>query len=40
LVFEDGRVIEQGAHEQLIADETSHYRKLYEMQTLGLIGKE
>ena len=38
LVFDQGCVTEQGTHEELIETEGSHYKELYEMQTLSLIG--
>jgi len=38
LVFEAGRIIEEGSHADLAANPQSHYRRLYDMQTLGLIG--
>jgi ATP-binding cassette subfamily B protein len=37
LVFDQGRVVEQGTHESLLKDEDSHYKKLYDMQVMGLI---
>ena len=37
LVFDQGRVVEQGTHESLLKDEGSHYKKLYDMQVMGLI---
>ena len=38
LVFDQGRVIEQGTHEELVNREGSQYRRLFEMQALDLIG--
>ncbi|MBL4589885.1 MAG: ABC transporter ATP-binding protein [Alphaproteobacteria bacterium] len=38
LVFEDGHVIEQGTHDELVATDGSQYKRLYEMQALDLIG--
>jgi ATP-binding cassette subfamily B protein len=38
LVFDRGRIVEQGSHRDLIANENSHYRKLYDMQAFDLIG--
>lgn len=38
LVFEGGRIIEQGRHEELLARDGSRYRKLYEMQAFELAG--
>lgn len=40
LVFDQGRIIEQGNHAALLAQPDSHYKKLYEMQVLGLINDE
>jgi len=40
LVFENGEIIEQGKHEELMSDEDSKYRKLYETQSLGIIIEE
>jgi ATP-binding cassette subfamily B protein len=37
LVFDQGRIVEQGTHASLLAMPHSHYKKLYEMQVLGLI---
>jgi ATP-binding cassette subfamily B protein len=36
LVFENGRVVEQGSHDALLAIEDGHYRRLYETQQMGL----
>ncbi len=36
LVFENGRVIEQGNHDTLIGKDDSHYRKLWEMQAIEM----
>jgi ATP-binding cassette subfamily B protein len=33
LVFKDGRIVEQGSHNELIGNKNSHYRQLYEVQT-------
>ncbi|MGB1077582.1 MAG: ABC transporter ATP-binding protein, partial [Bdellovibrionales bacterium] len=38
LVFDQGRVVEQGTHEELIEKEGGQYRRLFEMQALDLIG--
>ncbi len=38
LVFEDGCIVEQGSHTQLLQNPDSHYKKLYEMQALDLVG--
>jgi ATP-binding cassette, subfamily B, bacterial len=40
LVFDDGRIIEQGTHTALLADPNSRYKALYDMQALDLIGEE
>ncbi len=40
LVFDQGRIVEQGTHQSLLADDGSHYKKLYDMQVLELIGAE
>jgi ATP-binding cassette subfamily B protein len=37
LVFDHGRIIEQGSHAQLITREGGQYRRLFEMQALGLV---
>lgn len=36
LVFDRGRVIQQGSHASLMADSSGHYRRLVEMQAFGL----
>lgn len=38
LVFDKGRIIEQGDHASLMANPQSRYRQLYEMQALDLVG--
>jgi len=38
LVFDQGRVVEQGTHAQLLAREGGHYRALFASQALGLVG--
>jgi len=38
LVFDRGRIVEQGTHVSLMAMPDSQYRKLYDMQALGLVG--
>lgn len=37
LVFDQGHVVEQGTHAELLENSESHYKELYEMQILGLI---
>lgn len=37
LVFDQGHVVEQGTHAELLKNNESHYKKLYEMQVLGFI---
>ena len=37
LVFDQGHVVEQGTHAKLLENPESHYKKLYEMQVLGLV---
>jgi len=36
LVFDKGRIVEQGSHSELLALSGGHYRQLYETQQLGL----
>lgn len=36
LVFDHGKIVEQGNHKDLTANPHSHYKKLYDMQVLGL----
>jgi len=38
LVFDQGRVIEQGTHGELLRREDAHYKHLYDMQAMDLIG--
>jgi ATP-binding cassette subfamily B protein len=38
LVFEHGRIVEQGTHQDLVQNHMSHYKKLYDMQALDLVG--
>ena len=38
LVFDKGKIIEQGPHAELIKKEGGKYRALFEMQSFGLIG--
>jgi ATP-binding cassette subfamily B protein len=38
LVFDQGRIVEQGTHASLIAQDGSHYKRLYHMQALDLVG--
>lgn len=37
LVFDQGKIVEQGAHDALLANPQSLYKRLYDMQALGLI---
>jgi ATP-binding cassette subfamily B protein len=39
LVFDQGRIVEQGTHIELLAREDGYYRRLFESQALGLIGE-
>lgn len=39
LVFDDGRIVEQGTHEELVKIENGRYRELFEMQAFGLVGE-
>lgn len=39
LVFDNGRIIEQGTHTTLLQNPASTYRRLYEMQALDLVGE-
>ncbi|HEY8190854.1 MAG TPA: ABC transporter ATP-binding protein, partial [Alphaproteobacteria bacterium] len=40
LVFEHGKIVEEGTHDALVQREGSHYRRLFEMQALDLIGED
>lgn len=40
LVFNDGKIIEDGAHHHLLAKSTGHYRRLFETQRLGIVDDE
>lgn len=40
LVFDQGRIVEQGTHTSLIAKDASHYQRLYRMQALDLVGED
>jgi len=37
LVFDDGRIVEQGTHEELMGREEGAYRRMFDMQTLGFV---
>ncbi len=37
LVFSKGKIIEQGKHDELMADTASKYKKLYDTQSLGIV---
>jgi len=39
LVFDQGRIVEQGTHAELLARDDGYYRRLFESQALGLIGE-
>lgn len=39
LVFENGSIVEQGTHAALLQNPGSHYKALYEMQALDLVGE-
>jgi len=39
LVFDQGRIVEQGTHTELLARKDGYYRRLFESQALGLIGE-
>ena len=39
LVFHNGKIIEQGQHDELVARPDSGYRRLYQMQALDLVGE-
>ena len=38
LVFDQGRIVEQGSHAELVRREGGHYRTLFARQELGLVG--
>jgi ATP-binding cassette subfamily B protein len=40
LVFHKGKIVEEGTHATLIRNENSHYKALYDMQALDLIGED
>jgi ATP-binding cassette subfamily B protein len=40
LVFEKGSIVEEGTHEGLIRNTGSHYKRLYDMQALDLVGED
>jgi ATP-binding cassette subfamily B protein len=37
LIFDRGRVVEEGKHEELVRREGGIYRRLFERQALGLV---
>jgi ATP-binding cassette subfamily B protein len=39
LLFDQGRIVEEGDHRSLLARPDGHYRQLFETQVLGLIGE-
>ena len=40
LVFEDGEIIEEGTHDELVRKEGGTYRRLFEKQALGLLDRD
>jgi ATP-binding cassette subfamily B protein len=40
LVFEDGRIVEEGTHDALMARPDGAYRRLHDMQALGFVDQE
>jgi ATP-binding cassette subfamily B protein len=40
LLFDQGRIVEEGDHRSLLARPDGHYRQLFETQVLGLVGSE
>jgi ATP-binding cassette subfamily B protein len=40
LVFERGRIVEEGTHAALVARRDGTYRRLFERQALGLLPEE
>lgn len=38
LVFDKGRIVEEGTHDDLLKRPDSHYKKLFDMQALDLVG--
>jgi ATP-binding cassette, subfamily B, bacterial len=40
LVFDHGSIVEQGTHAELIGRTDSHYKRLYAMQALDLVGED
>ena len=40
LVFDDGRIVEEGDHETLMARPDGAYRRLYDMQALGFVDQD
>ena len=39
LLFDQGRIVEEGNHRSLLAKPDGHYRQLFETQVLGLVGE-
>jgi ATP-binding cassette subfamily B protein len=40
LLFDEGRIVEEGSHRQLLAKSDGLYRRLFETQVLGLVGDD
>jgi ABC-type transport system involved in cytochrome bd biosynthesis fused ATPase/permease subunit len=40
IVIDDGKIIEQGSHEELLENENSLYKKLWELQAGGFLKSE
>ena len=37
LVFDRGEIVEEGTHDELMAEPGGHYRRMFDMQTLGFV---
>jgi ATP-binding cassette subfamily B protein len=40
LVFDKGKIVEQGTHEELLTIDHGYYKKLFDMQSFGFIGAD